>query len=107
MVLTFKLVDLINTDTSLKSPTLNIISLLCLGLIEVKQGLIISVANLSARKIIWYDEIFVSAINALDELLKNNYVLGMSTWAWSLQIFGNVKFYSCVKLSFKWWKSVE
>ena len=79
MVLTFKLVDLINTDTSLKSPTLNIISLLCLGLIEVKQGLIISVANLSARKIIWYDEIFVSAINALDELLKNNYVLGMST----------------------------
>ena len=64
---------------------LNIISLLCLGLMEVKQGLIISVANLSARKIIWYDEIFISVINALDELLKNNYVLGMSTWAWSFR----------------------
>ena len=49
-------VDLINIDLSLESSTLSIILSLNLGLIEVKWNLVISVANLSARKITWYDE---------------------------------------------------
>ena len=57
-------VDLINIDLSLESSTLSITLILYLGLIEVKWNLVISVANLSARKITWYDEIFMSELNA-------------------------------------------
>ena len=52
----FKFVDIINIDVSLESSTLSIILSLHLGLIEVKWNLVIPVANLSARKITWYDE---------------------------------------------------
>ena len=57
-------VDLINIDLSLESWTLSIVLLLHLCLIEFKWNLVISVANLSARKITWYDEIFMSELNA-------------------------------------------
>ena len=57
-------VDLINIDLSLESWTLSIVLLLHLCLIEFKWNLVISVANLSARKMTWYDEIFMSELNA-------------------------------------------
>ena len=49
-------VDLINIDMSLEPSTLSIVLSLHLGLMKVKWNLVISVANLSARKITWYDE---------------------------------------------------
>ena len=41
---------------SLEPSTLSIVLSLHLGLIEVKWNLVISVANLSAIKVTWYDE---------------------------------------------------
>ena len=58
-----KFVDTINIDRSLESSTLSTISLLNLGLIGIKYDLI-TIAKLPARKITWYDEIFISKLNA-------------------------------------------
>ena len=55
-----KFVDLINTDMSLEPSALCIVLSLHLGLIKVKWNPVTSVANLSARKITWYDEIKVN-----------------------------------------------
>ena len=52
-----KFVDLINIDMSLEPSTLSIVLSLHLDLKKIKWNLVISVANLSARKITWYDEI--------------------------------------------------
>ena len=58
-----KFVDTINIDRSLESSTLSTISLLNLGLIGIKYDRI-TIAKLPARKITWYDEIFISKLNA-------------------------------------------
>lgn len=51
-----KLVDLIDTNMSLVSSTLNIIPLLYLDLLEVKENLILSFTNLSTRKLTRYEK---------------------------------------------------